>query len=114
MSKESQRCLQEAYEELESELPDRLARAVGWVRAPERWWLRVTLGILCLVAGSLWFLPVVGLEFIPIGLLLLAQDIPFLQRPVARSILWLVQKYRDVRAWWRAKRAHRGQRSSVR
>lgn len=34
MSKESRRVLDEAYEELESELPDRLARVVGWVRAP--------------------------------------------------------------------------------
>ena len=102
MSKESQRVLHEAYEALERELPDRIARVVHWVRAPERWWLRVSIGVLCIVGGCLWFLPVVGLELIPLGLLFLAQDIPFLQQPVGRAILWGVTKYRR----WRDHRRH--------
>jgi hypothetical protein len=31
--------------------------------------LRLPLGILCIIAGFFWFLPVVGLELFPIGLL---------------------------------------------
>lgn len=104
MSKESQHVLDNAYDELESELPDRVARAVRWLRAPKRRWLRISIGALFVIAGCLWFLPVVGLEYIPIGLLFLAQDIPFLQRPIGHAIVWTVHKYRALATWWRARR----------
>jgi hypothetical protein len=107
MSKKSQGILDHAYEELESELPHRLARALGWVRGPERRWLRIVTGSLFVLGGCLWFLPVVGVELIPIGLLFLAQDIPFLQAPVGRAILWIVHQYRAVAAWWRTRRIRR-------
>jgi hypothetical protein len=107
MSKESQAVLDEAYEELERELPERIARVVRWTRAAERRWLRISIGALLVLAGFLWFLPVVGVELIPIGLLFLAQDIPFLQRPVGRTILWTVHKYRAVVLWRRARRDRR-------
>ena len=110
MSKEGKRVLHEAYEELESELPDRLARIVCWVRQPERWWLRISVGLLFIAGGVMWFLPVVGLEMLPIGLLLIAQDIPFLQKPVGRAMLWCVQKYRDLKAWWKRRKVRKQER----
>jgi hypothetical protein len=114
MSMQSPRVLDHAYEELESELPDRIARALGWLRAPQRRWLRILAGTLFILGGCLWFLPVVGLELIPIGLLFLAQDIPFLQAPVGRAILWTVHKYRAVAAWWKARRIRRHSGASSR
>jgi hypothetical protein len=53
--------------------------------------------VLFLIGGFLWFLPVVGIELIPIGLLLIAQDVPFLRKPVGRALLWLERRWRALR-----------------
>ena len=107
MASEGRRVLDKAYDELESELPDKVARAIHWLRAPQRWWLRVGAGLLFIAGGVMWFLPVVGLECLPIGLLLIAQDIPFLQKPVGKAMLWCVEKFRELRERWRARKRRR-------
>lgn len=81
--------LDEAVEGLTREMPDPVCRAIRWVTAPESRWIRIPLGLLCIAASALWFLPVVGIEFLPLGLLLIAQDVPFLRRPVGRMTLKL-------------------------
>jgi hypothetical protein len=35
--------------------------------------------VLFLIGGCFWFLPILGLEMIPIGLMLIAIDVPFLR-----------------------------------
>jgi hypothetical protein len=90
--------LDEALNVLEKEAPERITRVIRWLRSPESRWKRVPLGILCIIASFFWFLPVVGIEFFPIGLLLIAQDVPFLRRPAAKLLLWLVRKWRALRA----------------
>ena len=97
--------LDEAFDKLEREAPDFLTRAICWLRKPEARMVRLPLGILFIVAGFLWFLPVVGLEFLPIGLLLIAQDVPFLRRPVGRMTLWLLDRWVQLRQWWTRRRA---------
>jgi len=97
--------LDRAYDELESEVPDRVARAIRWLRDPKGKWVRLPLGILLVVvnlAGPL--VPVLGIEFVPLGLLLIAQDIPPLRKPVANVTLWLERKWVE----WRHKRKRRG------
>lgn len=78
---------------LEREAPDRVSRAVHWLRSPASRKVRIPLGLLFIVGGLLWFLPVLGLELLPIGLLLIAQDVPFLKKPVGRGMLWLERKW---------------------
>lgn len=97
--------LDEAFDRLERETPDFLTRAICWLRKPEARVVRLPLGILFIAAGFLWFLPVVGLEFLPIGLLLVAQDVPFLRRPVSRMTLWLLDRWVQLRNWWKKRRA---------
>ena len=104
MSKQGQRKLDRAFDELEQEVPDRVARAIQWLRSPASRWVRIPLGVLCIAGGLLWFLPVVGIELLPIGLLLIAQDVPFLKKPVGRGMLWLVQKWRALRERWQARK----------
>lgn len=99
--------LDAAFDKLEREAPDFLTRAVCWLRRPQARKIRLPLGILCIVAGFLWFLPVVGIELLPIGLLLIAQDVPFLRRPVARMTLYLLDRWARLRKWWRERRARR-------
>lgn len=104
---EGKRELDRAYDRLEDEVPDRMSRAIRWLRDPRSRKWRIPLGLLFLVGGCLWFLPVVGLELVPIGLLLIAQDVPFLRKPVARMMLWLEDRWRALKCWWRARRPQR-------
>jgi hypothetical protein len=93
--------LDEALDVLEAEAPDRVTRFIRWLRSPESRRKRVPLGILCIIASFFWFLPVVGIEFFPLGLLLIAQDVPFLRRPAAKLLLWLEARWRALREWRR-------------
>jgi uncharacterized membrane protein len=89
--------LNEAFEGLEQQAPDRLTRLIRWLRDPKSRKIRIPLGILFILASFLWFLPVLGLELLPIGLLLIAQDVPFLRAPVAKMMLWLERKWAEQR-----------------
>jgi hypothetical protein len=93
MSKEGQQELDRAMNVLEREGPDRVARFVRWLRSPASRMVRIPLGVLFIAGGLLWFLPVLGIELLPIGLLLVAQDVPFLKKPVGRGMLWLEHKW---------------------
>lgn len=97
--------LDAAFDKLEREAPDFLTSAICWLRKPQARIVRLPLGILFIAAGFLWFLPVLGLEFLPIGLLLVAQDVPFLRRPVGRMTLWLLDRWVQLRQWWARRRA---------
>jgi hypothetical protein len=46
-----------------------------------------------IVGGIFSFLPVLGLWMLPLGLLLFAQDVPVLQKPMARLLGWLERKW---------------------
>lgn len=99
--------LDEAFYKLGQILPPRLKPALDWLRSSRSKPVRIPLGILCIMAAFFWFLPVVGVEFLPLGLLLLAQDVPFLRRPAARLTLWLVSIFEWMRRHWRAWRTRR-------
>jgi hypothetical protein len=92
-----QELLDEAFANLEQEVPDRVTTFIHWIRSPRSRWIRLPLGIVCIVASFFWFLPVIGIEFFPIGLLLIAQDVPFLRRPAAKLLLWLEREWRGLR-----------------
>jgi hypothetical protein len=104
--------LEEAFDEIESKAPDRLARAIRWMRRPQARLVRIPLGILCILGSFLWFLPVLGLWFLPLGLLLIAQDVPFLRRPVGRMTLYLLGQWTRLRTWWK-NRKHRADREAA-
>jgi hypothetical protein len=88
-----------AYEELLKELPESIARALARLQAPGMRWARLAIGILFVVGGALSFLPVLGIELLPLGMLLLAQDAAFLHRPVGNATLWIVDRVRAFKRW---------------
>ncbi|KQV60236.1 hypothetical protein ASC95_01830 [Pelomonas sp. Root1217] len=92
-----------AYSQLEALLPRRAARCLAWLHSPRGVWVRIPAGLLCIAAAVFWFLPVIGIEWLPIGLLLLAEDLPFLRKPVGRFILFLLKQGRRLQVWWRAR-----------
>lgn len=90
-----------AFNKLGRHLPDWLAKTVKWLRAPGRRWIRIPVGLVFLAGGLLWFLPVLGLEMLPIGLALLAVDLPFLRRPSGRLLLWIDACWRRLERRWK-------------
>lgn len=104
MSDKERDKLDQAYDGLEREVPDRVSRAIRWLRNPDARWVRIPLGLVLIGSGFLGFLPILGFEFIPLGLLLIAQDVPFLRKPVGNFTLWLERKWIELRSWWQRKR----------
>jgi len=79
-------------ERLLARLPGWLARFIRRLRRPRARWVRLPVAALLIPAGFLSFLPVFGLWMLPLGLLLLAVDIPLLKRLVYRFVNWLAVK----------------------
>jgi hypothetical protein len=73
-----------------------------WVRQPSSRIFRIPLGIILILGGIFSFLPVLGVWMLPLGLLLLALDLPFLQNPLNRVIFWAQRKWSN---WRRARKA---------
>jgi hypothetical protein len=97
--------LDEAFDELERATPDSVTKAIRWLRQPQARVVRIPLGLLLMAASFLWFLPVLGLWFLPLGLLLIAQDVRFLRRPVGRMTLYLLDRWKRLRKYWAKRRA---------
>jgi hypothetical protein len=102
--------LEKAFDALESEAPRSLRKALRWMRRPEAKVVRIPLGIACILGSFLFFLPVLGLWFLPLGLLLIAQDVPFLRKPVGRMTLYLLDRWKQLRTWWTKRRARARER----
>jgi hypothetical protein len=79
----------------EAKLPPRPANFVRWLRKPSSRLVRIPLASLLVVGGVLSFLPILGLWMLPLGLLLIAQDVPFLQKPLARMLGWIERKWME-------------------
>ena len=97
--------LNRQLDRIQQELPVGLSCCIRWLREPSSRWVRIPAGITLIVGGIFSILPVLGLWMLPLGLLLLAQDMPFLQRPIRRGLLWA------ERRWVRWKRSRPRQAS---
>lgn len=98
MSLRHQRRLQRQIAALTSRSP-RLRRLAARIQGRPGVLVRLPLGLILIVGGLLAILPVFGLWMIPLGLLLLAIDLPLLQPFVSAVII------RTRRKWtiWRRK-----------
>lgn len=105
MSKSTQR-LYRLFDKLERRLPPFAAKWLIWMRRPEARLVRIPLGILLVLGGIFSFLPVLGIWMLPLGLLLLALDIIFLQAPVNTAIV------RGGRKWTTWQRGRRDKRNA--
>ena len=91
--------LDRIIERYQAKMPAWMARFVTWIRKPELRITRIIFGVLLVLLGFVGFLPILGFWMVPLGLLLLAQDVTFLRRPVVRAIEWCERKWRG----WRQK-----------
>jgi len=97
--------LDRLFNRLERRVPF-AARWLQYLRRPRSRWFRIPLGILLIFGGIFSFLPVLGIWMLPLGLLLLALDLPFLQGPVNNSVL------RGTRKWSTWRRSRRNSRNT--
>ena len=78
-------------DQLINRLPSRIGSTVRFVRQPSCRWLRIPTGLLLIAGGVFWFLPILGLWMLPIGLMLLADDVPPLRSLRSRALDWIEQ-----------------------
>ena len=90
---EHQKELDRHFAWFEAKLPPGPARFVAWLRKPSSRLVRIPLALLLILGGILSFLPVLGLWMLPLGLLLFAQDVPPLQKPMAQGLGWIERKW---------------------
>jgi hypothetical protein len=76
-------------EQLIARLPPKLRSAIQWLRQPSSRPARILAGVLLIGGGFLSILPVFGLWMFPLGLMLLAEDIPAIQRLRDRLLDWI-------------------------
>jgi hypothetical protein len=93
---------------------DRIGRTIPassgflqWIRQPSSRWVRLPLGVLLILGGVFSFLPVLGIWMLPLGLFLLALDLPFLQGPINRLSFWVQRKWQN---WQRSRRDRKASR----
>jgi hypothetical protein len=73
-------------------LPGRTQAITRWLRKPASRWARIPAGVLLIIGGCLAILPVFGLWMFPLGLMLLADDVPPLRRSRDRGLYWLERR----------------------
>ena len=82
-------------ERFEGHLPRPVGRALAWLHRPGSGWVRIPVALLFLVGGIAGFLPVLGFWMVPLGLALVAQDVPWLRPPMARALKWIDRKWTE-------------------
>ncbi len=73
-------------------LPRRVQEAVFWLRQPSSRWVRIPAAVLLIIGSFLFILPFFGLWMLPLGLILLAEDIAPLHRLTGRWLYWIEQR----------------------
>ena len=91
-------------DQLIARLPPRLNAAVRWLRRPASAWMRRAAAMLLICGGLLGFLPILGLWMLPLGLLLLAEDVPPLKSARTRILDWIERRHPN----WLARDHHEG------
>jgi hypothetical protein len=102
MTREQER-LERQFDKLEDLVPGLKGRT-GPLRSRGAIFFRVPLGILLVLGGLFAVLPFLGLWMIPMGLLLLAIDLPFLRPHVNAAIIRGRRKIDLLRRRWWPKR----------
>lgn len=87
------------FDVIEQHLPNWLGRFLHWLRQPSMLLARILVSLLLIVGGVFAFLPILGFWMLPLGLIIIAQDLPFLRPPLVRVFQWVERKW----GGWRSK-----------
>lgn len=89
------------FDRLQRQLPGFAGGTLQGLRTPAMRWVRIPMGTLLVIGGVFSFLPVLGIWMLPLGVMLLAHDVPPLRRPTNRMLIW---GERRLTAWRRRRR----------
>ena len=92
------------FDKLARRLPNWLSRLAIWLRDPKRVYARVIVSVLLIAGSILSFLPILGVWMLPLGLIIISQDLQFMQGPLVRTIKWVESKYVASRDWVRRRK----------
>ena len=79
-------------DKLVDRLPPRVSETVTYLLKPSSRWVRIPSGALLIVGGVLSFLPILGVWMLPLGLALLAEDVPALRSSRSKVLDWVERK----------------------
>jgi len=79
-------------ERLIRRLPEHRQAPLRWLRSPAARWVRAPLGVFLISGSFLFILPVFGLWMLPVGLLLLAEDVAALRRLRTGMLDWIERR----------------------
>lgn len=96
------------FDMINQRVPASISRFIRWLRKPSSFVARIAVAALLMLGGIFSFLPVLGLWMLPLGLLLIAQDVPFLQKPLVEALGWMETKWRLLRLNWQNRKRLRG------
>jgi hypothetical protein len=69
-----------------------MQKPTRWLRRPSSRWVRIPAGALLLCGSVLSILPFFGIWMLPLGLMLLAEDVPPLRRLRGRVLDWIAHR----------------------
>ena len=92
--------LQRYFSIIDRWAPIGVSRFIRWLRRPSLIIPRWTIALLFVLGSFFSVLPVLGLWMFPLGLLLIAEDVPLLRKPLLRSFLWTERKLDQLKARW--------------
>ncbi len=80
-------------------MPTSIARLIRRLRQPDARWVRIPVSVLLILGGVFSILPFLGIWMLPLGLLLIAYDVPVLRKPVGRFTIAGARKWAQFRLW---------------
>ena len=89
----------EEMDRFQNHIPTWVSHNLNRLRGKRAKWVRVPTGVALIGGGVLGFfpLPVLGIWMLPVGLALLAHDIPKMRRPIARLLHFTNRKIEKKR-----------------
>ena len=91
------------FKMIDRRVPTSVSKFIRWLRMPSSFAVRLIIAILLVLGGVFGFLPVLGVWMLPLGLLLIAQDVPFLRKPLVAVFAWAEMKFHWLRTKWKGR-----------
>jgi hypothetical protein len=89
--------LDDCLDQFASRLPDKAGRFTRWITRSSSTVIRIPIGGALIAGGVAGFLPILGFWMVPLGLVVIAQDVPFLRPPMIRVLGWINTKLPERR-----------------
>jgi hypothetical protein len=85
----------EEIDRFQNHIPRSIGNNLNRLRGKRAMWVRVLAGVAFIGAWCFLPLPIVGIWMLPVGLALLAHDIPMMRRPIARLLHFTNRKIEE-------------------